>query len=60
MYCQQSGAAFRPFIPRFRRFGGYRLTLAKRLPTLVSLAAHFGDAAISKTVDPQRNQQLFW
>jgi hypothetical protein len=42
MYCQQSGAVFRRFIPRFRRFGGYRQTLATGLPTLASLAAHFG------------------
>jgi hypothetical protein len=42
MYSQQSGACFQPFIPCFRRFSGYRKTLAEVLPTLASLAAHFG------------------
>jgi hypothetical protein len=41
MYCQHSGAAFRRFIPRFRRSSGSRLTPASGLPTLASLAAHF-------------------
>jgi hypothetical protein len=42
MHCQHSGAHFRRFIPHFRRFGGYRLTLDQALNTLLSLAAHFG------------------
>jgi hypothetical protein len=42
MHRQQSDAPFRRFIPRFRRFGGCPLTLAGSLPTLASLAAHFG------------------
>jgi hypothetical protein len=51
MYCQRSGAAFRRFIPRFRRFGGSRLTGAIRLSTLVSLAAHFGMRRYEKRWD---------
>jgi hypothetical protein len=42
MYRQHSGARFRRFMPHFRRFGGYRLTLAGSVNTLASLAAHFG------------------
>jgi predicted urease superfamily metal-dependent hydrolase len=40
MHPQQSGADFRQFIPRFRRFGGSPMTLAAGLPTLSSLAAY--------------------
>jgi hypothetical protein len=52
MYCQQSGAPFRRFIPRFRRFGGYRLTAPAAVNTLASLAAHSEMRRYEKTVDP--------
>jgi hypothetical protein len=42
MHSPQFGADFRQFIPRFRRFGGSPMTLRSALPTLSSLAAHYG------------------
>jgi hypothetical protein len=42
MHSPQFGADFRQFIPRFRRFGGSPMTLRPALPTLSSLAAHYG------------------
>jgi hypothetical protein len=41
MHPLQLGPVFRQFIPCFRRFGVSPMTLARALPTLSSLAAHY-------------------
>jgi hypothetical protein len=40
MHSQQFAALFRQFMPRFRRFGGWAMTLAALLSTLAPLAAY--------------------
>jgi hypothetical protein len=40
MHPLHSGPVFRQSIPRFRRFGGFPMTLRAAFPTLSSLAAH--------------------
>jgi hypothetical protein len=58
MHPQQSGADFRQFIPRFRRFGGLPMTLAVGLPTLSSLAAYLRRGEMKNGCNPE-NPRIF-